>query len=315
MAKLLTPVTEYFFKTKFLQAKKLHWQSVVKTYKTPVERFTLKPINSYIPQTTFTGDVASAIEDRLCGVKVIWTPSGYGKSTYIREVCKKMQEDGDKISGAIITNATHTLRSHPSLTGWLSDRMGAPGVLNAPWFNSISDLLPVETSHKPVALVIDQFDHLKDIKDAQSFVISLAEDSLRTKKFVTLLALTDASYASQILRWNGGQKISLLGPDPTSYKWNERHFSAFWKVLEEEERKRIEISSDQKVLSIVPEQTRKQFIDICALAGTPGFFLNHVRTVSNFTPHVLEESAKITKNFWDDGIKQIHSAIGYTPKR
>jgi hypothetical protein len=194
-----------------------------KTFKTPVERVRLHPPNSFIEHKTFTKDLRQAILHPQCGVKVVWGPTGYGKTTAIREVCGKLQTEG-LVSGAVVCCSTTFDRNrHKTMSDWLGSKLG---VQSSQHWDSIHELLPDNTREKPVAIVIDNFRYTD--YDAESFVVSLAESSVLSKMFVPVVVVDDATYAARIARWNGGQKISLIGRksdnNPMEYMWTEEHF-------------------------------------------------------------------------------------------
>ena len=258
-------------------------------YQFPVAEYVLKPPEVYTENRNFVEAVQKSILDPLCGIKVLWTPSGYGKSTYVRAVCSELQKQ-KKITGVIVLDA-EGVKPSPTLTAWLASKIGAPKAHLTSWFNHISDLLPDRFDEKPVLIVIDQFDHLHYANKVQSFVVSMAENSVLTKKYVVLLVVSNPDFASQILSWNGGEKIHSVDKDVLSFKWKEEHFEELWKAV---------ASNIQ-----LPELARKQFISACALAGTPGYFLKHLPTITPSNIPTLEKKAQEVHDEWIKGCRKI----------
>lgn len=78
---------------------------------------------------------------------------------------------------------------------------------------------------------------------------SLAEDSVRTKKFVVLLNISNSEIAREVLKWNCGQKIPLIGTDLLNYKWTSEHFKQLRDFVSAEFQKQ-------------PEDKHKAFLDM-----------------------------------------------------
>lgn len=276
--------------------------SIQKELSKPVELFQLHPTNSYVAHEKFLGDIRENIFDELKGVKVVWAPPGYGKSTYLKRVCADLQRD-ELIYGAKIMSHFRKHKDMP-LIETLAIGIGFPPDI-APRFHTLSEIMHDKTD-LPIVIVFDQFDHLmaQELDHAKSFVVSLAEDSLQSKKYTVLLNVTEPKFAREILNWNGGQKISLFQDNVErleEYKWGVEHHNQLWRL-----------SAENYKMQVRPE-IKEKFIEMCARAGTPGFFLKYRKQLeildsgSNVSEKIekIEKDAEEYQNKWKNGIRML----------
>lgn len=59
----------------------------------------------------------------------------------------------------------------------------------------------------PVIIYFPNLDQLQVHDELSDFIVSLAEDSLRTKRYVVVVSVTDPEFLDEVLRWNGREKI------------------------------------------------------------------------------------------------------------
>ncbi len=164
---------------------------------TPVARFMIRrlinqPIHecpNHVP--ILEESIERAILSPLCGVHVL---CGSGGINSIQIVAQRLQKE-NKIAGVLLTTCTSRNENPFS---WLK------GVFQISYEEKsrfMSDLLDKSGG---VVLVLDQF-HLSM---HESFLVSLAEDSVMTKKYTVIACVADPLACEKILGWNGRSKIS-----------------------------------------------------------------------------------------------------------
>lgn len=139
-----------------------------------------------------------------------------------------------------------------------------------PTDGKLSDMLPPrkeefsksQTVPPPTSFVIDQFDHLMADSRTKNLLISLAEQSMRTKQFNMLICVTSWKNAEEILSWNGGEKIYILG-DAGLAEWNQ------------DDVKRL--IDNHKYFDDWPAESKEQLAVIGAEAGVAGFIVKIAR--------------------------------------
>jgi hypothetical protein len=146
--------------------------------------------------------VESEVSDGLGGVKVLWGPSGAGKTATVRAVLQQMQHNGRISGSAVITPPPPELGIRPA--AWFSGGLG--GVLLP--CEKLSDLLPQHLP--PFVIVIDQMEACPPSESLRVMVKTLAEDSSLTLKYVVIIVTSDSAAALTMWEWNGRQKITLM---------------------------------------------------------------------------------------------------------
>ena len=191
-----------------------------------------------------------AIDHPQCGVFVLWGVHGSGKSSYVRQAAADLLQ---KNRHTILLNAaSYKYQRHPHPLLWLNDALNLDPDLDYSPF--LPPAVPGIYSPPPTCIFIDQFDHMFNHPDAQSFIVGLAEESRLTKRFSVIVSVTNPENAQTILKWNGGEKIKLVG-DPGIGCWNNEHVRALVQQLP--------LRDDQ----------RGTLIELGSIAKTPGFVL------------------------------------------
>jgi hypothetical protein len=166
----------------------------------------------YVSHPQVLADLETAVEDKDAGVFVFFMPPASGKSSYLTELALKLQA---KRQNVVLVEPSR------NLPAW-------------DWFHYFLDLgnfkgffdtfLPPPQDQKKLVIIIDHFERsfLGSTPDqVQEFVTQLASRSTQTKKFVTIVAVADAHFASKILGWNNNQKIRLIGHNPLNHRWKQ----------------------------------------------------------------------------------------------
>lgn len=208
----------------------------------------------FIPKADAINALVNSFTDDHCGVHVLWAPSGAGKSTFIGKVLTDLREQG-KIAGCGIFQGC-SLTEHPSK--WLSDCLE----ISNPTPDLVARMSSILTDMKkpddgPYIITIDRFDELMNetnLNHLQSLVVSLAAESVRTKSYAVLVAVSEVRNATTVLSWNQGKKIQVVG-HPVSFRWNRSEVEELAIRLA---KNNTDMMSDKD-------------IDLCCLAGTPEF--------------------------------------------
>ena len=199
----------------------------------------------------------TALTDPHVGVHVFWAPNGAGKSTYLRSVIPRLHIDKR------ITGAGYFRGSAGNPTEWLQDALGIASAKPSVVERFASLLGDVEFGTAPYILAIDQFDELvtqPHIADLENLIVQLATASLGSKSFAVVLGISDIDLAKEVLTWNGGEKIRLVG-DPATFKWNEEQVVSLASKLADKQIAGQGMMSDAHVA-------------VCCVAGTPGTIID-----------------------------------------
>jgi hypothetical protein len=191
-----------------------------------------------------------AIDHPQCGVFVFWGVHGSGKSLHGRQAAFDLLRKDRHVLFLNAANYKHQRHPHPLL--WLNDALDLdPDSDYSPF---LPPAVPGIYSPPPTCIFIDQFDHMFSHPDAESFVVGLAEESRLTKRFSVIVSVTNPANARTILKWNGGEKIKLVG-DPDVGCWNKNHVSALVQQLP------------------LRDDEREKLVELGSIAKTPGFVL------------------------------------------
>lgn len=163
------------------------------------------------PHLPYKDDISNLLENKifhslsnsLCGVHVFYHPSRFSaRSIYLESLNNLMESE--KINGALIA----TVRKNELVR------------FSNPWYwfkaqfvsenESSSNLSNLLRDDDRVAVVIDGLEEGVDVYDPkllESFVVSLAENSVLTKRYTVLLCLNTEKFYRETIMWNGGAKI------------------------------------------------------------------------------------------------------------
>ena len=140
------------------------------------------------------------------GVYVLWNHPDVKQVCAVTTVSQRLQQER-RIGGTLFVTGSPNVISYSSTFFWLKEQFDISKDESSGF---LSDLLPNYTSNESqrVLFVIDQFDHLLSHPTTKSFLVSLAEDSVRTKRFNVIVCVTSATAYQNIIKWNGGAKIN-----------------------------------------------------------------------------------------------------------
>lgn len=207
------------------------------------------------------------MNQKSLGVKVLWAPKGSGKTVATRLAAQKLIKH-NLFSGRIAVAASELdLASGTPLLRQLCSRWGAE------WGGQLSELF--SRKGKPVLLLIDQIDNFmmsdEGLRRTQTLVKTLAEDSVLNGNFVVLAVCSNLNAAKALLDANGRQKIVLVSPTVSQYKW-KRH--SLEDLLNSAKKSFADVGD-------IASNIREELLSSAALAGTPGFLLRHLDSLTD----------------------------------
>lgn len=162
----------------------------------------LAPRESYDSRNFWEDGIETALlRDITCGVHVVWGEQKSVTTSSVLSVVKRLQFN-NKFSGVLIVSGNEAATdARKSLFSWLKARFDLPPDGRSVFLSELID------SGDKVLLVLDKFDYLMTHPNCKSFLTSLAEDSVKTKRFTVLAVVTKEAFYKEILTWNDGQKI------------------------------------------------------------------------------------------------------------
>ena len=244
-----------------------------------------------ILKEALVSDIETAVETK-CGVKILCTPMGSGKTTTVRYVLNSLLNK-KKINGVKIMSAPDLINPKPpafwfreALTDWR-------GQILKP-HEKLSDLLPDGCGSRFV-FVIDQAENMVADEGARVFMKTLAEDSTLAKTYLTIVICSDAAKAKTMWEWNGRTKIVLMTRHSLKeYRWTSKdietwlnHFSKTHSELAEGSYERVTIQ------------------DAAVVAGTPGFLIDETSNAKIFKEKKIKANAKYYDELWNSVIAAI----------
>jgi hypothetical protein len=89
----------------------------------------------------------------------------------------------------------------------------------------IQQCFTTKSDGRPFVFVFDQVDSVPYGEDMKRFIMSVAEDSYLTRRYVVLILTADAVNAKTMWEWNGHEEIVLMSDihrqSPMNYRWDQ----------------------------------------------------------------------------------------------
>ena len=167
----------------------------------------LFPENSYVRNQDLEDQISRGILNEIRGVRVVWLPPDGVKSTTLSRVLNLLCFQ-KAISGVLHIRFSSSVNSSIS-----SLREHIFPFLHWTAHNHLSDYLTDNHVTCPFVVYFDQLDHAQHHPQLSDFIVGLAEDARETRRFVVVVNVTDSIFATKILSWNGGEKITKVLPD------------------------------------------------------------------------------------------------------
>jgi hypothetical protein len=233
----VNPLTRYeWFAKRFIS----------KRMKAPLGNLQLNPRFTQVENTALQSAIEAALVNRLCALHVLYAPQDAGK-TYATVRAVRRLQDERKIGGELLktdvcvysTNVAHsigalliedasTVNRFNDLHLWLKSTLRLSPALGC---EKLWELLPqrVGDDHKPVVLVLDQFNDAASHRHVNSFITSLAAGCVKHKNLVVLVVVNNKPFHERILQMNGGRKImSVQTHNSSSLKWSREQLSVLF---------------------------------------------------------------------------------------
>jgi len=122
---------------------------------------------------------------------VLWAPPNFGKSSTVRRVALKLQEE-KRITGVLSIACNESWKEHESLQKWLYSHFPLP---EQEYPRPLGEFID---RPQRVLLLIDQFDKLMAHPRCELFVTSLAEASVMRKVYTILVLVTSEAHYKEI---------------------------------------------------------------------------------------------------------------------
>jgi hypothetical protein len=253
----------------------------------------------FVLKTSLATDIETSIYSSGAGVKLIWAPTGAGKTTTVRRVIKTLQTS-NKIRGAIVINPPSDSYVLPSV--WFRSALrDVFGNLVNP-NEKVSEILP-KYDGRPFVFVLDQIDNAPMGEDMRVFIKTLAEDSHLTKLYVVLVICSDASNAKIMWDWNSHEKIVMLndlkGNSPGVYRWDKKDIEQWLNEFQE-------MNSYDSLKRPQGTMWWDHLKESAIVAGTPGFLVEIVPTANaNSETEGWLQRAEYKNELWKIGAKML----------
>jgi hypothetical protein len=236
------------------------------------------------------------IDHPQCGAFVLWAVHGSGKTTILRQAAGNLIRSDRNALFLDAAEFKHQRHVHPLL--WLHAALG-----NLEPDLSYASFLPPPThgiySPPPTCIIIDQFDHMIHHEHAESFVVGLAEKSRLTKRFSVIVSVTNPENARTVLRWNGGEKVKLVG-GPHVGCWEADRIRALIQQLH------------------LPDDQRDKLLELGTIAKTPAYVLDAAFSGVPINDAFHETRARELQERWRVGISMLDElacvSVNYDPK-
>ena len=256
----------------------------------------LRPNTKLVVNELLEEDLRKAFTAKGCGARVLWTPEGAGKTTYVCHILRSLQNEG-KIRGSIVLTAEQTDMSPSAwLQSMVSDNLPGNLLRDGCTISTLLNEDPVYSYESPyspitpVVIVIDQIENIRRSDEMNKLIKSLAEDASLRKTYNILIITNNAAYARGLIELNARTKIRSIG-DARRYKWNETHINNWLNNNKEG----ISVEKKQLLLTTGP------------IAGTPAFLLDNINDET--LPNMMQVYAHYSKSLWDAGIEVMRKGI------
>ena len=254
-------------------------------FKRPIPQLQLNPMSSYCEQDFMLEDIRRSLLNPQCGIHILCAPSGCGKTTTALRALENLRAEG-KILGGVRVSWRDILETNRNLTllARLKSSLEISPLESSTNLNALLPPAPLDV-HRPVVLLIDQFDHARCDDDMKSFLISLAEESVLTKRYTVLLCTGSLAKSRSIHDWNGKTKLHQVNYLISRYRWSDADIKTLVCRLGG-----LDAFEDQA--------TRQKVLEAFCIVGTPGFVLDHIWSTPAAVPYIIRD-AEVKKAEWD----------------
>jgi molybdopterin-guanine dinucleotide biosynthesis protein len=201
--------------------------------------------------------IKGVFDDKYGGMKVLYAPTGSGKTTYLANLAKEYQQKG----------------KHVEFISCAATKIHLYECLDIPRLSyNLSEVIPDGT-----VIIFDQMERAVFGEELKSMLREVALDSRKIKNYVVIVSLSNKDVAEKILSLNGDDKISALG-SASDFHWSREFVSSY-----------VEQSRQYKSWS---DTEKQRLVELAARAGAPGFLFN-LESLKDPNPASILENKKI----------------------
>jgi hypothetical protein len=166
--------------------------------------------NRSVRNAALSDAVQRTFKNPLCGVHVLVAPPGSGRLECVAKTVRGLQR-ANAVNGTLFVHGSEFNVDDPRC--WDIVKRALRILPDEP-AGKLSYWLPTPRAgvHRPVALIVDQFERMSRHTNTRDFVVALAEDSTLTKAFTALLLVDSPELQEEILGWNKRTKIFACDP-------------------------------------------------------------------------------------------------------
>lgn len=191
------------------------------------------------------------------GVKVLYAPSGSGKTTYLAHLAKEYQ----KMGRHVVFLSCAATKQH------LYECLDIPKLSY-----NLSEVIPDGT-----IIIFDQMEKVVFDEELKNMLRQVALDSRKIKNYVVIVSVSDRDIAKKILRLNGNDKFDPLG-NASDFHWSPLLVSTY-----------VEKSRHYKSWS---DTDKQRLVKLASKAGTPAFLFN-LENLEDPNPAAILENQQI----------------------
>lgn len=222
----------------------------------PVPVVTLNNI-PYVENSSAMKLIKNGFESKDGGIKVLYAPTGSGKTTCLAKLAKAYQNQGKNVE--FISCAATKLHLYECLS---IPKMSY----------NLSEVIPDGS-----VIILDQMECPVYGDELKSMLREVAFDSRKIKNYVVIVSVSDKDIAEKILSLNGNDKFTALG-DSEDFRWSEVHVTAY-----------VDQSLQYKSWS---EADKHRLVELAVEAGSPAFLFN-LESIENPNPARIFDDNKI----------------------
>jgi molybdopterin-guanine dinucleotide biosynthesis protein len=222
----------------------------------------------YVENPVALKTIKNGFDSKDGGIKVLYAPSGSGKTTYLANLAKEYQTKGRNVEFISCTVSKNHLYE----------------CLNIPKLSyDLSEVVPNGT-----IIIFDQMESVAFSEELKNMLRQVALDSRKIKNYVVIVSVSSKEVADKVLSLNGNDKISSLG-NSSAFHWSHDLVSDY-----------IENSRHYKNWN---DDDKQRIVELATEAGSPAFLFNLESREDSNPSSILQDkkilaSAKAYSSSW-----------------